>query len=58
VSDHWVRSPVLNLKAACVTCHSKHDAKVTEKELKNRVEQIQDRHWLIREQAMGALMGL
>jgi nitrite reductase (cytochrome c-552) len=58
VSDHWVRSPVLNLKAACVTCHSKHDAKVTEKELKDRVEQIQDRHWLIREQAMGALMGL
>ncbi len=58
MSDHWVRSPVLNLKAACVTCHSKHDAKVTEKELKNRVEQIQDRHWLIREQAMGALMGL
>ncbi len=58
VSDHWVRSPVLNLKAACVSCHSKHDAKVTEKELKDRVEQIQDRHWLIREQAMGALMGL
>ena len=59
VSDHWVRSPVLNLKAACVSCqNSKHDAKVTEKEPKDRVEQIQDRHWLIREQAMGALMGL
>jgi nitrite reductase (cytochrome c-552) len=58
VSDHWVRSPVLNLKAACVSCHAKHDPKVTEKELKDRVEQIQDRHWLIREQAIGALMGL
>jgi nitrite reductase (cytochrome c-552) len=58
VSDHWVRSPVLNLKSACLNCHQKHDGKVTEKELKERVEQIQDRHWLIREQAMGALMGL
>ena len=27
VSDHWVRSPVLNIKNACLGCHQKHDAK-------------------------------
>jgi len=58
LSDHWVRSPVLNLKDACLGCHQKHDAKVTEKELKARVEQIQDRHWDLRQHAMTALMGL
>ncbi|HET9577682.1 MAG TPA: ammonia-forming cytochrome c nitrite reductase subunit c552 [Usitatibacter sp.] len=58
VTDHWVRSPLLNVKAACVSCHSKHDAKVTEADLKARVEQIQDRHWALRQQAMAALMGL
>jgi nitrite reductase (cytochrome c-552) len=58
LSDHWVRSPVLNLKDACLGCHKKHDAKITEKELKSRVEQIQDRHWGLRQHAMTALMGL
>ena len=58
LSDHWVRSPLLNIKNACLDCHKKHDAKITEKELKDRVEQIQDRHWKLREDAMAALMGL
>ncbi len=58
LSDHWVRSPVLNIRNACFGCHRKHDAKITEKELKDRVEQIQDRHWLLRQQAMTALLGL
>ncbi len=58
LSDHWVRSPMLNVKAACLGCHQKHDTKVTEKELKARVEQIQDRHWDLRQHAMTALMGL
>ena len=58
VSDHWVRSPVLNLKNACLGCHQKHDAKITERELQDRVEQIQDRHWQLRQHAMTALMGL
>ena len=58
MSDHWVRSPVLNIKNACLGCHQKHDAKITEKELKGRVEQIQDRHWPLRQHAMTALMGL
>jgi len=58
MTDHWVRSPVLNLSNACFNCHKKHDADITERELKARVEQIQDRHWLLREQAMSALLGL
>jgi nitrite reductase (cytochrome c-552) len=58
VSDHWVRSPLLNIKNACLDCHRKHDAKITEKELKDRVELTQDRHWKLREDAMAALMGL
>jgi nitrite reductase (cytochrome c-552) len=38
VSDHWVRSPVLNLNNACQTCHN-----ISEEDLKARVENIQDR---------------
>ena len=34
------------------------DLKVTEKELKDRVAQIQDRHWALRQIAMTALIGL
>ncbi len=58
LSDHWVRSPLLNIKNACLGCHQKHDTNVTERELKERVEQIQDRHFKLREDAMEALMGL
>jgi nitrite reductase (cytochrome c-552) len=58
VSDHWVRSPLLNVANACVGCHSKIDAKITAKELRDRAEAIQDRHWKLREDAMQALVGL
>ena len=39
VSDHWVRSPLLNVNRACQTCHA-----VEEGELAARVLTIQDRH--------------
>ena len=58
LTDHWVRSPVLNLKDACVACHKKHDGKITEAQLKERVEEIQDRHWALREKSMAAVVGL
>jgi nitrite reductase (cytochrome c-552) len=58
ITDHWIRSPLLNTKVACVGCHAKHDPKVTEKDLKDRAEEIQDRHWALRQVAMKALMGL
>jgi nitrite reductase (cytochrome c-552) len=58
VTDHWIRSPVLNIANACVTCHQKHDGKVTAQDLKARVDEIQDRHWNLRKDAMAALVGL
>ena len=38
VSDHWLRSPLMNLDQACGTCH-----KWPEEELRDRVVTIQDR---------------
>jgi nitrite reductase (cytochrome c-552) len=49
VSDHWVRSPLLNLNRACQTCHA-----VPEKELEARVFAIQDRHHALLQRAAGA----
>ena len=49
VSDHWVRSPLLNLNRACQTCHA-----VAEKELEARVLTIQDRHHALMQRAANA----
>ena len=49
VSDHWVRSPLLNLSRACQPCHA-----VPEKELEARVLTIQDRHHALLQRAGGA----
>jgi len=38
VSDHWVRSPLTNVAAACQACHPR-----TEEELKTRIKDIQDK---------------
>lgn len=53
VSDHHVRSPLLNVQAACQTCH-----KWPESELVARVEAIQDRTFELRNRAMDALVQL
>ena len=53
ISDHHVRSPVLNLNNACQTCHRWPEA-----ELKARVETIQDRVFGLRNRAMDALVAL
>jgi nitrite reductase (cytochrome c-552) len=53
VSDHHVRSPMLNINKACQTCH-----KWSEDELKSRVETIQSRTHQLRNLAMDALMDL
>jgi nitrite reductase (cytochrome c-552) len=53
ISDHHVRSPVLNINRACQTCH-----KWPEEELKARVETIQERTFKMRNVAMDALMDL
>jgi nitrite reductase (cytochrome c-552) len=53
VSDHHVRSPMLNINNACQTCH-----KWPEQELLARVETIQGRTAALRDLAMDALIDL
>jgi len=53
ISDHHVRSPLLNINRACQTCH-----RWSEDELRNRVHTIQDRTFSVRNVAMDALMAL
>ncbi|MHB8798351.1 MAG: ammonia-forming cytochrome c nitrite reductase subunit c552 [Thermoanaerobaculia bacterium] len=53
VSDHHVRSPLLNINKACQTCH-----RWSEEELKARAETIQARNIEMRDLAMDALVSL
>ena len=53
VSDHHVRSPLLNINRACQTCH-----KWSEDELKARAETLQMRVYELRNRAMDATVAL
>lgn len=53
ISDHWVRSPVLNISNACQTCHT-----WPEEELRERVHTIQDRTYELRNIAIDATLQL
>jgi nitrite reductase (cytochrome c-552) len=53
ISDHHVRSPVLNINRACQTCH-----KQSEEELRERVATIQDRTFEMRNMAIDAVLQL
>jgi nitrite reductase (cytochrome c-552) len=53
ISDHWVRSPVLNINRACQTCH-----RWPEEELRQRVQVIQDRTFELRNLALDAVLKL
>jgi nitrite reductase (cytochrome c-552) len=53
ISDHHVRSPVLNIANACQTCHRWPEA-----ELRARVETIQTRTFEMRNVAMDAVVAL
>ena len=53
ITDHHVRSPMLNVNRACQTCH-----RVSEEELRTRVQTIQDRTYQVRNVAMDALVAL
>ena len=53
ISDHDVRSPLLNINRACQTCH-----RWPEQELRDRVEEIQTRFYDTRSIALNALMDL
>jgi nitrite reductase (cytochrome c-552) len=51
VSDHWVRSPLLNINRACQTCHH-----FSEAEIAARVDGIQQRNMDLLQRAGSALM--
>ena len=53
ISDHHVRSPLLNINRACQTCH-----KFSEEELRARAEEIQERTFFLRNLALDALVDL
>jgi nitrite reductase (cytochrome c-552) len=53
ISDHHVRSPLLNVHRACITCHP-----FPEDEMKARAELIQDRVTDLMSRAENALMAL
>jgi nitrite reductase (cytochrome c-552) len=53
ISDHWVRSPLLNINSACQTCH-----RVPEEEIKARVETIQARNFELMQRGGAAITAL
>jgi nitrite reductase (cytochrome c-552) len=53
ISDHHVRSPLLNVNRACQTRH-----KWSDDEVKGRVDAIQHRTYSLRNRAMDAVIGL
>jgi nitrite reductase (cytochrome c-552) len=53
ISDHHVRSPLLNVARACQTCH-----RWPEEELKARAETLQARVFGLRNRALDALVAL
>ncbi|RIL01924.1 MAG: ammonia-forming cytochrome c nitrite reductase subunit c552 [Proteobacteria bacterium] len=53
VSDHWVRSPLLNVARACQPCHP-----VAEAELQARVAAIQDRTHALMDRSAAALVDM
>ncbi len=53
VSDHWVRSPLLNVNRACQTCH-----RASEEEMKERVDVIQQRNHELLQRGGAAIVDL
>jgi nitrite reductase (cytochrome c-552) len=53
VSDHWVRSPLLNINRACQTCH-----RASEREMQARVTVIQGRNYELLQRGGAAIVDL
>jgi nitrite reductase (cytochrome c-552) len=53
ISDHWVRSPLLNVNRACQTCHH-----FSEDEIKARVDAIQTRNFELLQRGGAAIVAL
>src|SRR6187402_2319695 len=53
VSDHWVRSPLLNVNRACQNCH-----RASEQEMQARVATIQSRNYELLQRGGAAIVDL
>jgi nitrite reductase (cytochrome c-552) len=53
VSDHWVRSPLLNVNRACQSCHHFEEA-----EILARVDEIQERNYALLQRGGAAIVDL
>ena len=53
VSDHWVRSPLLNINRACQTCHHMEEAEIAQ-----RVDMIQQRNFELLQRGGEAIVAL
>ena len=53
VSDHWVRSPLLNINRACQSCH-----RAPEAEISARVDTIQQRNYELLQRGGSAIVAL
>jgi nitrite reductase (cytochrome c-552) len=53
ISDHWVRSPLLNIARACQVCHPYEEA-----EIRARVDAIQERTHALMERSAAALVAM
>ncbi len=53
VSDHWVRSPLLNINRACQSCH-----RASESELAARVDNIQSKNYELLQRGGAAVVDL
>jgi nitrite reductase (cytochrome c-552) len=51
ITDHWIRSPLVNLTNACATCH-----RASEEEMRQRVIESQDRTFLLLERSENAIV--
>ena len=51
ISDHWVRTPLVNISNACLTCHRE-----SEQELRDRVLEIQDKTYAMLTRAENAIL--
>lgn len=51
ITDHWIRSPYLNMTNACLTCHRE-----SEDEMAQRIREIQDRTWSLMDRSEMAII--
>jgi nitrite reductase (cytochrome c-552) len=53
ISDHWVRSPLLNINRSCQVCHY-----IPEQEIQDRVHTVQDKNYALLQRSGAAIVDL